>query len=41
MDLGELLRPLGLCLGVIAAAAVVYFIVTLIKGDGSGKRRDR
>lgn len=38
VDIGELLGPLGLCLGIVVVAAVLYFIVTLIKGDGSDRR---
>ena len=41
MDVISLLGPLALCLGVIAAAAVLYFVGTLIQGDDSDRKARR
>lgn len=37
MDLQGILGPIGLCLGVIVAAAVLYAVIVFIKGKISKK----
>ena len=40
MEFSAMLGSIGLCVGAIVAAAVIYFVVTAIKGK-SADRKDR
>lgn len=40
MDFTAMLGSIGLCLGAIVAAAVIYFVVTAIKGKRA-ERKER
>lgn len=40
MGVGEILGPIGLVLVVVVATAVLYFVVTAIKGRRSGRSSD-
>ena len=40
MELTAMLGSIGLCVGAIVAAAVIYFVVTAIKGKGA-ERKER
>ena len=40
MEISTLLGSIGLCVGAIVAAAVIYFVVTAIKGKGA-ERKER
>ena len=45
MEFSAMLGSIGLCVGAIVAAAVIYFVVTAIKGkqhrDQQGKRAQK
>ena len=40
MELAAMLGSIGLCVGAIVAAAVIYLVVTAIKGKGA-ERKER
>lgn len=40
MEFSAMLGSIGLCVGAIVAAAVIYFVVTTIKGKGA-ERKER
>ena len=40
MEISTLLGSIGLCVGAIVAAAVIYFVVTAIKGN-QAERKER
>lgn len=40
MEFSAMLGSIGLCVGAIIAAAVIYFVVTAIKGKGA-ERKER
>lgn len=40
MEFSAMLGSIGLCVGAIVAAAVIYFVVTVIKGKGA-ERKER
>lgn len=38
MEFSAMLGSIGLCVGAIVAAAVIYFVVTAIKGKGAERK---
>ena len=40
MEFSAMLGSIGLCVGAIVAAAVIYFVVTAIKGKKVDKERE-
>ena len=38
MEISTLLGSIGLCVGAIVAAAVIYFVVTAIKGKRAARK---
>lgn len=39
MEISTLLGSIGLCVGAIVAAAVIYFVVTAIKGKRAERKK--